>query len=83
MANKTIGGCVRTPVRTPFATWIIRNVRPQHWRRLWELFYLFIRFSHQQRWPHLPKANHPVEGGKMILNGGKPLKKDSWQVRNN
>ncbi|RVW94495.1 hypothetical protein CK203_035735 [Vitis vinifera] len=34
MADKTIGGCVRTPRPDAFC----RDARPQHWRRLWEIF---------------------------------------------
>ncbi|RVX19897.1 hypothetical protein CK203_005315 [Vitis vinifera] len=48
MANKTIGGCVRTPCPDAFL---------------------------QQRWPHLPKVDHLVEGRKDNLEWRQAIEK--------
>ncbi|RVW88395.1 hypothetical protein CK203_040990 [Vitis vinifera] len=32
-------------------------------------------------WPHLPKVDHLVERKKIITNGVKPSKKDSWRAK--
>ncbi|RVW22439.1 hypothetical protein CK203_099233 [Vitis vinifera] len=81
MADKTIGGCVRNPVRTPFAvTWITRDARPQHWRRLWELSLIQspVKDGHT-----FPKSFILVGERKIILNGVEPSKEDNWQASDN
>ncbi|KAL6312226.1 hypothetical protein AAG906_020255 [Vitis piasezkii] len=86
MTDKTIGGCVRTPCPDAFyrssihlaTTWITRDARPQHWRRLWE--HSLIQSPAKMT---TPSGSSSGRERKTILNGAKPLKEDSWQANDN
>ncbi|KAL6343089.1 hypothetical protein AAG906_018922 [Vitis piasezkii] len=71
MADKTIGGCVRTPRPAPF------DARPQHWRRRGKITDSPPKDGHT-----FPSRSSGRER-KIILNGVEPSKEDSWQVNDN